>query len=134
MFTTFGPGRPPLIAAVGSGDLADIDRLLAGGNIDKESLNDALWYSCSDQDPQVLQRLVKAGADVNQIDSREEFGTCLMIAVWTNAPGIVLTLITSGAKVNGPQGKYGETPLALAGSLGSRGTTVGKMLRDAGAN
>jgi len=42
MFTTFGPGRPPLIAAVGSGDLADIDRLLADGNIDKESLNDAL--------------------------------------------------------------------------------------------
>lgn len=133
MFTTFGPGRPPLVAAVGFGDLADIDRLVASGNIDKKSLNDALWYSCSDQNPEILQRLIKAGADVNQIDLREEFGSCLMIAVWTNAAELVHTLIASGAKVNGPQGKYEETPLSLAVRLGPRGTSVVKILRDAGA-
>jgi ankyrin repeat protein len=134
MFTTFGPGRPPLIAAVGFGDLAGIDHLLASGRIDKKSINDALWYSCGDQDPQILLRIIQAGADVNQIDLRQEFGSCLMIAVGRNAPEIVHALIESGAKVNGPQGKSGETPLALATSLGSRGTAVAKMLRDAGAN
>lgn len=133
MFTTFGPGRPPLVAAIGFGDLADTDRLLASGNVNKKSLNEALWYSCSDHNPQILQRLVKAGVDVNQIDSRKEFGTCLMIAVWANAPEVVRTLIASGAKVNGAQGKYNETPLAVALRLGSRETAVLKLLRDAGA-
>jgi Ankyrin repeats (3 copies)/Ankyrin repeats (many copies) len=134
LFTTFGPGRPPLVAAVGFGDLADIDRLLASGKIDREAINEAFWYACSERDATVLQRLVKAGADVNQTAPGQEFGTCLMTAIWSGAPEAVKILLASGAKVNGPQGKYDETPLTLAASLGAGSGTVVKLLLDAGAN
>jgi hypothetical protein len=134
MFTTFGPGRPPLVAAVGFGDLADIDRLLASGEIDRKAINEAFWYACSDRDATILQRLLKAGADVNQSSPGQEFGTCLMTAIWSDAPEGVKALLASVAKVNGPQGKYDETPLTLAASIGSRSTAVVKLLLDADAN
>jgi ankyrin repeat protein len=133
-FTTFGPGRPPLVAAVGFGDLADIDRLLTSGKVDRKAINDALWYACGDQDPTILRRLLKARADVNQTSGGQEFGTCLMSAIWSNAPEAVKVLLASGAKVNGAQGKYGETPLTLAASNGSKSIGIVKLLLDAGAD
>jgi ankyrin repeat protein len=133
LFTTFGPGRPPLVAAVGFGDLADIDRMLASGKIDRKAINDALWFACSDRDPTILQRLLKAGADVNQTRAGER-GTCLMSAIGTNASETVKVLLVAGAKVNGVQGQYDETPLTLAASNGSQSTEIVTMLLDAGAD
>lgn len=134
MFTTFGPGRPPLIAAVGFGDLAEVDRLVASGKVDRKAINDALWYACSDRDTAILQRLLHAGADVNQTDTQEEFGTCLLVAIWSGAPEAVKVLLASGARVNGTQGKYDETPLTLAAGMGEQSTAVVKLLLDAGAD
>jgi Ankyrin repeats (many copies)/Ankyrin repeats (3 copies) len=134
MFTTFGPGLPPLVAAVGFGDLADVDRLLASGKIDQKAINEALWYTCSDRDATILQRLIKAGANVNQNQPGKEFGTCLMIAIWSNAPEVVKVLLASGARVNGPQGEYDETPLTLSASVPSQPTTIVKMLLGAGGD
>jgi ankyrin repeat protein len=130
-FTTFGPGRPALVAAVGFGDLADVDRLLASGKLGRTAINDALWYACGD--PAILQQLVKAGADINQVKTGE-LGTCLMSAIWDDAEDAVKVLLASGARVNGPQGEYNETPLTLAASMGYRCVGIVKVLLDAGAD
>lgn len=134
MFTTFGPGRPPLVAAVGFGDLADVDRLIRTGAVHRGQINEALWYACGNRDTAILQRLLRAGADVNQLRTGAEFGTCLMSAIWSNSIEAVKVLLAAGASVNGTQGTDGETPLILAASMGAQSAEIVKLLLDHGAN
>ena len=137
MFTTFGPGRPPLIAAVGIGDEADVNRILSSGKASKQELNSALFFVCNDDGSRLLRRLLDAGADPNTyVDKRkEEVGyTPLMAAVWNHAPGAAETLLAAGARVNGAQGYGGETPLTLAAGSPSDAERIVLILLDKGAD
>lgn len=137
LFTTFGPTRPPLIAAVGQGDEVDVNHLLASGQISKQDVSSALFYACNDSQTRLLRRLLDAGGDPNvYVNTRKEevAYTPLMTAIWNHAPAAVETLLAAGAKVNGAQGYAGETPLTLAASSSSDLERITVMLLDAGAD
>jgi ankyrin repeat protein len=57
-----------------------------------------------------------------------------MTAIGNNASAAVETLLGAGAKVNGPQGYAGETPLTLAARGPSDMERITVMLLDAGAD
>ena len=136
-FTTFGPTRPPLIAAVGQGDEVDVNHLLASGQVSKKDVSSALFFACTDSQTRLLRRLLDAGGDPNvYVDTRkeEEAYTSLMTAIGNNASAAVEMLLGAGAKVNGPQGYAGETPLTLAARSPSDMERITVMLLDAGSD
>lgn len=137
LFTLFGPHESPLVAAVGNGDLADVDRLLGSRKTHVHELNQALFLACwrdNDLNHVLLARLLRAGADPNATNEGSEFRTPLMSAVWGEAPQLVSILIAAGAKINGAQGYADETPLTLAASEPNDATTIIEELLAAGAD
>jgi ankyrin repeat protein len=137
LFTTFGPTRPPLIAAVGQGDEVDVNDLLASGHVSRKDVSSALFFACNDSQTRLLRRLLDAGGDPNvYVNTRneEEAYTPLMTAIGNHASAAVETLLAAGAKVNGPQGYAGETPLTLTARSSSDTERITALLLDAGAD
>jgi ankyrin repeat protein len=130
MYTTFGPERPPLIAAIGENDEADVIHLLNGGKLSKAEVDDALFWACNEHEIPILKHLIDAGADVNL---RSENTTPLMVAITWKSSRAVNLLLGAGAKVNGPQDQYGETPLTWAAQSGPEAEPLVRTLLENGA-
>jgi Ankyrin repeats (3 copies)/Ankyrin repeat len=111
MYTVDDPNRTPLQQAIFSNDEADVLRLLSSGKISTKELNDGLFWACGPDSPQILQALLRSGADVNAVyDHGKGHITPLMVAVrWRNKEGVE-TLVKAGAKA-GARDEYGETEL-----------------------
>ena len=92
-----------------------------------------MFYSCGGTHAKLLQRLIQMGADPNVYVRGHEFYTPLMTAIWYDSPEAAKALIVAGAKVTGPQGYAGETPLTLAARGGPETAPVVELLLDKGA-
>jgi ankyrin repeat protein len=105
------PNRTPLQQAIFSNDAADVYRLLSAGGISAKELNDALFSACGPSNPQILQALLRSGANVNAVsDQAAGRITPLMVAVrWRNKESVD-TLLKAGAKT-GARDEFGETEL-----------------------
>ena len=62
-----------------------------------------------------VERLIRAGADVNPTDHRN--ATALWNAAWQGSDACVNSLIKAGASVNKPSDR-GRSPLAIAAEMG----------------
>jgi ankyrin repeat protein len=124
----------PLVKAAARGDLADLDRLLAGGGdpneLDPNGMS-ALALAARGGHLATLERLAKAGANLNIHDATENRWTPLLHAIHTKREAAVRTLLDLGANPSSDS-PYGATPLIMAASYGL--TDVVGWLLDAGAD
>lgn len=112
---------PVHIAAL-SGFLALLDYLLEHGRLDEIDKIDSwgfrpFYWACQNGDIYVVQRLVKAGADINARRRDGNF-TALGIAADKSHDEIVQYLLEQGAEVDVQDQDYG-TPLYIAAENGS---------------
>jgi len=96
---------------------------------DKNSKQTFLNFSISLRNEDIVNFLIKNGADVNKEDKNGK--TPLMLACGKGYENIVKILIENGANVN-KENKNGETPLLLANKSGNE--TIAKILIENGAN
>jgi ankyrin repeat protein len=84
---------------------------MASGKISTKQLDEGLFWGCATKRDQLLQILLKSGANANAVEERDnERITTLMVAVrWRNKEAVE-TLIKAGARA-GARDKYGETEL-----------------------
>jgi len=117
-------------AAIGASDTVIINALFDRGSDINESdgifkgtpLTGAAGYS---KHPEIIDQLIKLGADVNQKVHNEE--TALMIAARYNEnPGIATMLVKNGAKLN-DKNRQGKTAIDLAKRI--KNTTVVNELK-----
>jgi hypothetical protein len=111
MYWRDDPSRTPWQQALFSNDLADVLRMLASAKISAKELDEGLSWGCATDRQQLLQMLLKAGANVNAVEERDnERITPLMVAVrWRNKMAVE-TLVKAGARA-GARDTYGETEL-----------------------
>jgi hypothetical protein len=80
MYWRDDPNRTPLQRAIFSNDIADVLRLLSSGKINSRELNDGLFWACGADSTQILQALLRSGANVNVVsDKDKEHITPLML-------------------------------------------------------
>lgn len=103
-------------------DLGKVERLLADGAY--PTLDNA-------SNPQIIEKLLEAGADPNEIGNGRGSELPLISAVRGNKEDLVRLLIDSGADVN-QKGKYGNTPLHVA--IDCVYPDMVKLLIDSGAD
>lgn len=84
------------------------------------------------RNPELVRLLAGAGADVNERTNNRS-ATLLSLAVLSNAPDVVTTLLELGAKVNAAD-ELGMTPLLYAAMTDLGDTTVASRLVAAGAD
>lgn len=91
----------PLIRAANDDDLQDLERLLTRDNVnarDKNTGRTALEHAVLNNNREMVQVLLAAGADVNSRDASKQ--TALMLLGSETTVEIVWDLINAGAKVN----------------------------------
>jgi hypothetical protein len=91
----------PLIRAANDDDLQDLERLLTRDNVnvrDKNTGRTALEHAVLNNNREMVQVLLAAGADVNSRDGSKQ--TALMLLGSETTVEIVWDLINAGAKVN----------------------------------
>jgi ankyrin repeat protein len=128
------PNRTPWQQALFSNDLADILRMMASGQIGRKELDEGLFWGCASKRDQLLQILLKAGANVNsvQVHDKERI-TPLMVAVrWRNKEAVE-TLVKAGAKA-GARDEYGETELTTLLNDSSDQTPIVEPLLQSGVD
>jgi uncharacterized protein len=117
MLSGCGESRVPLIEASGTGNLEEVNRLLAQGadvNAAGNLVGDtALMRASQEGRILVVQRLLEAGADVNA--ARKDGNTALMLASLMGHTVIVSMLLKSGANPNARTSRFmGKTALTYA--------------------
>jgi ankyrin repeat protein len=127
-------GMFPLWLAVWNGDARMVDLLLKSGanarQIFKGETEIALLDVAAQEGPlDVVELLVKAGAEVNKPDSHGQ--TPLRVAARNGRTDIVKFLLSKGAEVD-TKGNDGATPLEHAASKGH--LDIVKLLVEKGAN
>jgi cytohesin len=105
-----------LFFAAGSGDLAEVKRLVIGcgvdPNIQDENGETPLHYAAWEGRLKVVKLLLEHGADPNVQDKDGE--TPLHLAAWDGHLDVVELLLEHGANPNIQENKYGKTPLHYA--------------------
>ena len=105
----------PLGRAAARGDMAELNRLIAGGASLAER-DEALVWAARGGAPQSIHVLIKSGADPDFRAGVNDWPV-LMHAIHKNQPEAVTALLESGANPNLP-GRNGETPLMMAAGYG----------------
>src|SRR5215468_9272978 len=94
------PAERPLVEAAAHGDLPKLERALAGGATkDPQELIEALIAASSVGHGPIVDRLLRAGADVNG-RAREGGITPLILAAYTGQTAIVSKLLAAKADPN----------------------------------
>ena len=117
--------------AVGRGDLATVQTLLANGaDVDEQDNGEtALIVAAHTRNKGIVQALLEAGSDVN---ARNSYGrTALMGAASRGNPGIAQLLLAAGADVN-RKDDQGHTALIWAAMIGH--TSLAQILLADGAD
>lgn len=104
----------PLAVAACNGNLAEMDRLLAGGGA-KDVPSALVWAARSGQ-PASIDYLVKRGGDPNATEGVNGW-TVLMHAIHKDQPASVAALLRDGARVNA-RVSGGKTALMMAAGYG----------------
>jgi hypothetical protein len=82
MYWRDDPNLTPCQQALFSNDLGDVLRMLASGKISTKELDEGLHWDCATEGDQLLQILLKSGANVNGVEERDnELITTLLLAV-----------------------------------------------------
>jgi ankyrin repeat protein len=131
-------GGPPGFCGIAkTGTLSEIDTAIKkGADIEKPdkpgSLTPLMWALLGKQKIEVIELLIKAGANVNAVTS--DGSTVLSRAVANGSKEIITLLLSSGAKksIAVVQPYYGTTVLCDAAY--SRGIDILQLLLDAGAD
>lgn len=119
--------RPPIAMASMTGDLENVQLLLADGAEAGRGLADAVMFGY----PDVVRTLIKAGANA---DIAESTGINLLHwAVITGRPAVIADLVKAGADLNGMD-DFGFTPLMYAATIDFGDAESIKELIKAGAN
>jgi ankyrin repeat protein len=122
-----------LIAAVGRGDRAAVNALIAAGINVNETNNKgvtALMVAADKGDVDSLKALIAAGANLNTKD-KNEGATALHVAAYKGYLDCVKALVAAGSNINATDNR-GFTPLFTASMGGSN--AVEAVLRNAGAS
>jgi ankyrin repeat protein len=111
MYWRDDPNRTPLQQAIFFNDIADVLRLLSSGKLSSQELDDGLFWASGPERPQILEALLRSGANVNAVSEKgKEHITPLMVAVrWRNKEALE-RLVKAGARAGG-RDEYGETEL-----------------------
>lgn len=123
-------------ACIGSGAQAQVPLAVVVNRFDNDLARkitdkDATIDAHNRRMEQMLNMLVKAGADVNWRDPADQL-TLLMLAVMSEAPTAVKTLLKAGSDPN-LKSKDGETALKLAQQGGPDAAPLVELLKKAGA-
>ena len=111
MYWRDDPNRTPLQQALFSNDLADVMRMLASGQLSQKELDEGLFWGGASHRPELMQLLLKAGANANAVEEKDgERTTPLLVAVRWHNKEAVETLVRFGSKATA-RDKYGETEL-----------------------
>jgi hypothetical protein len=124
--------QSPLERAAVLGQRDEVARLLAGGADPRERTNrgfTALGLAAREGRVEVIELLVRAGADPNLRDTNENEWTPLLNAVHKHQRPAVVTLLRLGAD---PDIGGGLTPLIMAAGYGD--TDMVRLLLDRGAD
>jgi hypothetical protein len=124
--------QSPLVRAAVLGQTGEVARLLAGGADPRERTSrgfTALGLAAREGRVEVIEQLVKAGADPNLRDANENEWTPLLNAVHKHQRQAVTTLLRLGAD---PDRGGGRTPLIMAAGYGD--TDMVRLLLDGGAD
>ncbi len=129
MYWRDDPSRTPWQQALFSNDLAAVLRMLATGKIGTKELAEGLHWGCATDRQQLLQILLKSGANVNAVEEHDnEQITTLLVAVRWHNKEAVEALVKAGARA-GARDKYGETELTtLLNSSQDQTQIVGPLL------
>jgi ankyrin repeat protein len=106
--------------------------ILSQSNVDPSELDDTLGYAACGDDPEAVQKLLAAGANVN--GAGESGYTPLMGAINNQRIAIAKILIDAGADVNARIPQMGDTPLTLPLYYKSDSSEVVSLLLAKGAN
>jgi len=124
--------QSPLVRAAVLGQADEVARLLASGADPREQTSrgfTALGLAAREGRIEVIEQLVKAGADPNIRDTNENEWTPLLNAVHRHKRRAVATLLRLGAD---PDIGGGRTPLIMAAGYGDTETV--RLLLDGGAD
>ena len=128
------PNRTPWQQALFSNDLADVMRMLASGQLSQKELDEGLFWGCSSHRSQLLQLLLKAGANVNAVEEKDgERITPLLVAIrWRNKEAVE-SLVRLGSKATA-RDKYGETELTTLLNDSRDQTEIARPLLESGVD
>ncbi len=121
-------GKQPLTFAAMTGDLANVQLLLARG---AEPSTDALAQAVTFGYPDIVRALIRAGAPAKATESS---GIDLLHwAVIANHPDVIPALVEAGVPLNATDG-FGYTPLMYAATIDFGGAGAVEALLHAGAD
>jgi uncharacterized protein len=121
---------PRIVGAVYQGNVEELQALLAGTSANEEYEGASLLgHAAAISSLEVIQVLLKHGAEVNSYDSRS--GTTPLMAATHREVEVVQALLDAGAEVNA-RNAYGCTALIYAARVGS--PEVVELLLQAGAD
>ncbi|MEW8010783.1 MAG: ankyrin repeat domain-containing protein [Candidatus Thiodiazotropha sp.] len=113
---------PALLIAAENGDLPTLTRLIEGNDAVIDVKDACFWTSLMkaalNGHTRVVERLILAGADINQKDKGGY--SSLMLAASNNHPAIIDLLIEAGADINHVEMTQGWTALIWAAKRGHR--------------